>query len=166
MEVGRIQRPHGLCGFVRVKPLTDWPERFERLARVSLLQNGELQCQLHIEQVILQANDLLIKFRNIDDRAAAEAARGMTLAINRSDCVKLEAEEFYAFDIIGLNAVDVSGKQIGKLADVVAYPANDVWIIRHGSKEWLIPATQDFVKKVDLVAGRIVVDRIEEVEGE
>jgi len=162
--IGKIQRPYGLRGFIRVKPLTDWPERFRNLTRVSSLKNGTLERELYIEQVMLQPSALLIKFRGIDDCSGVEALCGMTLAIRRSECVALQDGEFYAFEVIGLKVVDVEGKELGRLADVLAYPANDVWVIRNHAKEWLIPATDEFVKKVDRAAGVIVVDRMDEFE--
>jgi 16S rRNA processing protein RimM len=164
VAVGVIQRPHGLRGFVRVKPLTDWPERFKKLSSVCSLQSDSVRQELRIEQVIVRSSDVFIKFRGIDDRAGAEALTGATLAIGRSECVSLPAGEFYAFEIIGLKVVNPQGENIGTLADIINYPAHDVWMIRNGNKEWLIPATQDFVKKVDVAAGVIVVDRIEEFE--
>ncbi len=164
VAIGRIQRPHGLRGEVRVQALTDWPARFTSLSVVSVLKDGAHQRDLHIEKAAVHATTVLLKFRGIDDRSGAQALGGMILAIDREQCVKLPAGEFYVFDLIGLQVVDQKGREIGKLTDIVPHPANDVWVVRHSKKEWLIPATQDFVKRVDLEAGHIVVDRIDEFE--
>lgn len=147
-----------------MQALTDWPARFARLTAVSVLKDGAHQRELHIEKAALHAKTVLLKFRGIDDRSSAQALSGMTVAIDREQCMKLPAGEFYVFDLIGLQVVDQEGREIGQLTDIVPYPANDVWVVRHSKREWLIPATDDFVKRVDLEAGHIVVDRIDEFE--
>lgn len=164
IAIGEVNRPHGLRGQVKVKALTDWPERFKDLQTVRALRQGRLEHELHIEHVIVQENALTIKFRGIDDRDAAQTLTGVTLAVPRNEVMQLPAGEFYTFEIIGLKVVNPQGREIGALVDIIPYPANDVWMIRKGDKELLIPATQDFIKRIDPAAGLIVVDRIEEFE--
>jgi len=164
VTIGIVLRAHGLRGFVRVKPVTDWPSRFAKLSRVCLLKDGEVHGRLEIEQMSLAGRAVLLKFRDVADRTAADALQGMALAIEREECMPLEANEYYAFEIIGMRVLDTSGHEIGSVADVIPNPANDVWIIRNGDKEWLIPATQEFVKYVDRDTGRITVDRLDEFE--
>jgi 16S rRNA processing protein RimM len=164
IAIGEIERPHALRGLVKVRSLTDWPERFKKLSSVKGLRHGRIERELQIEEAIVRRNGLMIKFFGIDDRTAAETLTGMTLVIPRSECLSLPAGEFYTFEIIGLKVVNPQGAEIGVLMDVIDYPANDVWLIRKDGKDVLIPATQEFIKEVNPAAGFIVVDRIEEFE--
>jgi ribosomal 30S subunit maturation factor RimM len=50
-----------------------------------------------------------------------------------------------------------SGQQLGRIAEVLERPANDVWVSRDGTVEHLIPATRDAVVEVDVDGGRVVV---------
>jgi 16S rRNA processing protein RimM len=162
--IGQVLRPHALSGLLKVKALTDWPERFKKLSSVSCMRNGRVERVLFIEQVHVNPNALTIKFRDVDDRDTAEKLTGSILAIPKDECLSLPAGEFYAFEIIGLKVLNPRQEEIGTLIDVISFPANDVWMIRTGGKDVLIPATQDFIKSVDPAAGFIVVDRIEEFE--
>ena len=164
VAIGEITRPHALSGVVKVRPLTDWPERFKKLSSVACARHGRVERELQIEEVIVRQNNLTIKFVGIDDHSAAELLTGLTLVIPRSECLNLPAGEFYTFEIVGLKVVNPQGAEIGVLMDVIDNPANDVWLIRRDGKDVLIPATQEFVKEINPAAGFVVVDRIEEFE--
>lgn len=164
VAIGDIVRPQALSGFVKVRPLTDWPERFKKLPSVRGMRHGRIERELQIEEVIVRQNNLTIKFFGINDRSAAEALTGLTLVIPRSECLNLPAGEFYTFEIIGLKVVNPQGVEIGVLMDVIDYSANDVWLIRRDGKDVLVPATQEFIKEINPAAGFVVVDRIEEFE--
>ena len=63
----------------------------------------------------------------------------------------------YHHQVVGLTVLTSSGQQLGKIAEVLERPANDVWVSRDGVVEHLIPATKDAVVEVDVSAGRVVV---------
>ncbi len=52
------------------------------------------------------------------------------------------------------------GEYLGKIVDVYLLPANDVYVVKQGDKEILLPAIEDVIKKVDLDRGNLVVIRI------
>ena len=77
--------------------------------------------------------------------------------IKKSDA-HLPEGSFFIEDIIGLEAVDEqSGELIGTVSDVERYPANDVWHIKSGEKEYLIPHIPPVVKKIDIAAGKVYI---------
>jgi ribosomal 30S subunit maturation factor RimM len=53
---------------------------------------------------------------------------------------------------------------MGRIEEVLERPANDVWVSRDGTVEYLIPATRDAVVNVDLSAGVVVADWLLQVE--
>jgi 16S rRNA processing protein RimM len=155
--VGRIVRPHGLRGEVVVEVLTDVPERFSPGARLGL---GDPEGEPR-DVVVLSARPdrrrLLVRFRALSDRAAAEAVRGELLSIPTEDASPPPEGSFYPHQIEGLLVTDEGGRPLGTLARALAGGANDVWVVDTGSAEVMVPAVADIVRSVDLDAGVIVV---------
>jgi len=108
---------------------------------------------------------VLIKLQGIDDRSAAEMLRGRYLEVN-DGAVRPPAEgRFYHHQVVGLGVRTVSGKPMGEIHEVLERPANDVWVSRLDSVEFLIPATRDAVLEVDLDGRSVTVaDWLLEVE--
>jgi 16S rRNA processing protein RimM len=81
-------------------------------------------------------------------------ARGATLAVPRDSLPTLGADEYYAFQLVGLAVEEEGGRFLGRVSDVVDYPANDVLELDSGLS---LPLVEACVRKVDLEGGRIVV---------
>lgn len=158
--VGKIVAPHGVRGDVRVIPLTDFPERLNELKSV-FLDNRSLT----LESVKQHNQLLIIKFAGLNDRDAIEPLRGKLLKIARKDAAVLPEGEYYTFDIIGLEVYDDSGRQIGKITEVLKTGSNDVYVAtREDKRQLLIPALKKVVTKIDIAAGQMTVKLQEEWE--
>ncbi len=152
IRVGQVVGAYGLEGAVKVLPLTDFDERFERGA--SLLLDG---CSRVVEWSRGGQLGLVVKLHGIDNRTVAELFRGRYLEVPDEDMKPLEAGRFYHRQVVGLEAVTASGEPLGVITEVLERPANDVWVSREGQVEHLIPAVKDAVVDVDLEKGRVVV---------
>ena len=114
LVVGEVLRPQGLRGEVKVKPLTDDPDRFFALRRV-FLRGEEKRCRclrVHEGYAYLQIDGIF-------SREAAEGIRGDALRIRREDAVKLPENAEFIGDLIGCQAVDTEGRIWGELKDVL-----------------------------------------------
>ncbi|HET9671234.1 MAG TPA: ribosome maturation factor RimM [Actinomycetota bacterium] len=155
--VGVITTVHGLRGEVTVHNRSDNPDRWTA-GSVVLLQDGR---RLTIETSRAHGRRLLVKFEGVDDRVAAEALRGRTVLVPESWLPPLPPGEWWAHDLEGCTVVTRSGRALGVLAEVVANPANDIWIARDDAgSETLIPVLDEFLVEVDPAAGRIVVEDV------
>jgi 16S rRNA processing protein RimM len=154
--IGQITRPHGVHGAMRVKPFTDDPKRFTLLKRVFVTLGGAKRQTLTIVNVQFLNRFVVLHCAEITELDQAETYRNAYLEIPREECLPLPAGLYYYFELIGLMAKSSSGEVIGELVDVLTYPANDVYVVRSGDREILIPAVPDFVKKVDTKAGEII----------
>ncbi|MEO8745932.1 MAG: ribosome maturation factor RimM [Candidatus Dormiibacterota bacterium] len=143
---------YGTDGAVKVMPLTDFEERYAAGATVTL--EGD---QREVEWSRPGQPGLVVKLRGIDNRTIAELFRGRYLEIPEDAVRPLAEGRFYHHQVVGLVVQTASGKQLGKIAEVLERPANDVWVSREGVVEHLIPATKDAVVEVDVAAGRVVV---------
>ncbi|HLE42961.1 MAG TPA: ribosome maturation factor RimM [Methylomirabilota bacterium] len=157
IAVGRILRPQGRRGEVRVEALTDEPGRLAELSECYLVppEAGELR---RIEAVWFQGPVPVLKLAGSDSISEAEALGGRLVAIPRGAARPLPADHFYAFDLIGCVVRTPEGRPLGAIRDVTTGPAHDFWIVRAGEREWLLPAVSAIVERVDL-RDRLVVVR-------
>lgn len=99
---------------------------------------------------------LLVLFEEITDRNGAEALRGSLLSILASHAAPAEEGRYYAHQLEGLRVVDEAGADLGVMTAVLENPANDLWVVRAGNRDVLVPAVKEIVRDVDLEHGRIV----------
>lgn len=153
LQIGEIVNTHGIKGEIKVYPLTDNPKRFEELDWVYLESKGK-QEKCKIENVKYIKNLVLIKLEGIDSLEAAEALRGSFLVIDRDRAVKLQKDNYFICDLIGMNILDNSGKSLGKLVNILHTGSNDVYVAKSDEgKEILIPALKSVVNEIDLETG-------------
>jgi 16S rRNA processing protein RimM len=167
IEVGRVSRPHGVHGEVRVSLSSDNPERFvpgatlhARPGRTGVAgPRLREQVELTIETVRGDEGFPIIGFREIEGRDAAEAFSGYILQVHSTDLPELEEDEFYSFDLVGLEARDPSGAVLGRITDALESPAHDILVITlESGGEALVPFVQAAVPVVAADAGYLVVD--------
>ena len=162
IKVGKIVSAVGIRGEVKVYPYTDYPERFEELEGVYAGDEW-----LEIERVRYQKNVVIVKFAGSDDRNRAESLRDRFLTIDRKDLRQLEEDEYFIFDLIGLEAQDQEGKRLGRVSDVIQNTAQDLYEIETDSgKKYLIPAVREFVTEIDINHGIMKIKQIEGLFGD
>ena len=160
LRIGRILRAHGVQGALRVEPLTDFLDRFEPGVQVFVDDRS-----LTVASMEQAESALLLRFREIGDRTEAEKLTGAYLTVPLGQARRLPSDRFYHFELIGMQVLDASsGRQLGTVAEVLTYPANDVLRISGLEGEVLVPMVKSIVRSVDKAARQILVDLPEEVE--
>jgi 16S rRNA processing protein RimM len=157
--IGEIVRSHGLRGTVKVRAVAEM-EQFCRLQKVQLQRGAQKLGEYVIERVQSGNDGLFIKFHGVPDRDQAELLRGAQMMIGFEECLPAAPGQFYQFEIIGLAVFTASGQPVGEIVEVARYPANDVWVIRHGEEEKLIPAVDAVVQKVDVPNRCVIINPI------
>jgi 16S rRNA processing protein RimM len=142
--VGRVGKPHGLGGAFVVENASDDPARFA--VGATLLVGDE---SARVEDAKRAGGRLVIK---LDRRVE----RGIALEVPRSSLEPPAEDEYYVFQLVGLEVVEDGGRVLGHVREVAPYAANDVLELDSGL---LLPLVEDCVRQVDLAAGRIVVAR-------
>ena len=145
VDVGRVGRPHGLDGSFVVEHPSNDPERFAPGAE--LLAGGEPAKVVASKRA--GQGRLVVK---LDRRVE----RGTALEIPRDALPEAEPGEWYVFQLVGLEVVEDGGRQLGRVADVEPWPANDILVLEGGA---MLPLVDACVLQVDLDAGRILVAR-------
>lgn len=151
LEAGQIVTTHGVRGEMKILPWADSPEFLMDFDRVRI--EGK---EYKVESCRIQKSCNLLKLAGIDTMEDAQAMHGKTLEIYREDA---NSELIFAAELIGMEVYQ-DDALIGKVADVLDYPGNKVYVVK-GDKEYMIPAVKAFVLSTDLEGNRMQVRLIE-----
>jgi 16S rRNA processing protein RimM len=155
--MGVITAAHGVRGEVKLKSFTAVPEDIFSYGPL-LLNDGP--DELEILSIRPARGQFIARLKGVDDRSAAEKLKGVQLKLPRAALPEPEEEdEFYYSDLAGLAVEDESGAHIGQIAAVQNFGAGDLLEIRppHG-QSFFIPFTRRDVPRVDIAAGKVIVN--------
>ncbi|MGC4109112.1 MAG: ribosome maturation factor RimM [Nocardioides sp.] len=160
--VGRVGKPHGLCGEVTVELRTDEPDRRFAVGTALRVERPSGHAapwdRLSVAATRWHQTTLLVRFEELPDRTTAESARGLLLHADvPADESPEDPEEFYDHQLVGLAAHDVEGRPLGEVTAVL-HGAQDLLQIRTpDGRDALVPFVSALVPEVDVPGGRVVV---------
>ena len=157
LAVGEILRPHGLRGEVRMRVLTDNPERLPQLESVYLGDSPESTSPVKHAVAGLRFNKdiALLSLAGCHTRNDAELLRGKFVLISIDQAAPLNDGEYYLFDLIGLRVI-ADQIEIGCVKEVLQTGANDVYVVHGGDfGEVLLPAHDETIVNIDFEARTI-----------
>jgi 16S rRNA processing protein RimM len=158
IAVGRISGIYGVKGWVKVYSHTRPRENILRYSTWQLQQGDGWQARA-LENGRRHGKAIIAKLDGCDDRDAAAALMGTTIAISREQLPEPAPGEYYWADLQGLEVVNQDGIELGRVSHLLETGANDVLVVKQGETERLIPfVTEQFVTDIDLEAGRMRVD--------
>ena len=157
VPVGKVGRPHGVRGEVRVDPRGGLPRGLEGYTRFYLERDGRLE-PVEVERSRPHGRFVLVKFAGYDTPEAVRALTHAVLYVERSELPPLGEDEYYHVDLLGCTVRDEVGRDLGTVEDVFFTGAHDVLVIRGGGRrEWMLPVVSQWVIRMDLDEGTIVV---------
>ena len=156
ITAGQIVNTHGIRGEVKLLPQGVEPDLLAKCA--PLYVDGRplspTACREH-------KGCLLVKFKGVDDMDAALALKGCQVKVRRED-VPLPPGEYFDEELVGLAVRDAeTGEALGKLEEVLSYPAHKIYVVRGGRDEFLIPAVPAFIAGIDMAGGTVDVYMME-----
>ncbi len=155
LTVGKLRRTHGVKGNLLMDILSDSSEVFIPGRTVYL---GPKYHEVKIVEVRSANQNLLIRFEGYDDCDKAAILRNQIVSIRTENLQPLMEGRYYHHQVVGLNVIDESEKDLGILTEIITTGANDVYVITASDgSEILIPAVKKFILKFDLEKHRIVV---------
>lgn len=161
LQVGIITSTHGVRGEVKVYPTTDNPRRFRRLKEV-VLDTGREKLNLEIEGVKFFKQFVILKFKGLDNINDIEKYRQKSLYVTRKNAVRLQRDEYFIADLIGLKVQDEDGTELGTVKDVIETGANDVYEVEMADgRSLLLPAIKQCILNVDVENGMMQVHVLE-----
>lgn len=157
ISVGKISGVFGVKGWVKVFSFTDPRENILTYSPWLLKKGGETKT-VNVVDGQLQGKTIVAQLAGVNDRDQAAGLMGWDVFISRDQLPKAAKGEYYWSELIGLNVETIDGVQLGVVDSLLETGANDVIIVQ-GDRERVIPFLQgQTIIKVDLDAGRIIVD--------
>lgn len=155
--IGVIVAPFGVHGEMKVRLLTDIPDRFAELDAVHI---GPEHTRYPIKSVRPYKGEMVVlKLDGIDDANTVETLRNLDLQIPDSKLATLPPDSYYQHDILGLHVITMDGQNLGHITDIIVTGSNDVYSIKApDGKQVLIPAIKDVIKQIDLLRRTMYID--------
>lgn len=147
LEIGKFVGTHGVKGMVRIQP---WSDNGEFLTQFKKFYLNEGKDKIELNRITPHGNVVIAAIKGIDTIEQSEKLRNKVLYIKRDDA-RLPEGRYFISEILGAKVFDADTNcPLGVLSDVSSTGANDVWHIKNGDKEYLVPAIPDVIAKVDI----------------
>ncbi|MEN2464596.1 ribosome maturation factor RimM [Ornithinibacillus sp. FSL M8-0202] len=160
--VGKIINTHGIRGDLKVLRVSDFDDRFKVGNLLYLVTNEKVVRELEIDGHRIHKGFDLIHFKGLNNINDVEHYKGSTLKIKESQLTELDENEYYYHEIIGCEVFTTDEESIGKVKEILAPGANDVWVVKQPKgKDILIPYIEEVVKEIDVDHKRIVIEPME-----
>lgn len=154
--LGRITKPQGHRGAVRMLPEFEPLDRFEGLKTNELLlrptlrsPQGTAERRVHVEGYFLHGRFVVLELEEIPDMNAAELIREMEVYVSRADLWDLEPGQFLTHELEGFTVLD-GAINIGSVKAIHPGSAHDFLVVRTpAKKEFLVPLVKEIVKEIN-----------------
>ncbi|OGA20627.1 MAG: 16S rRNA processing protein RimM [Betaproteobacteria bacterium RIFCSPLOWO2_02_FULL_67_26] len=154
--MGRIAAPFGVKGWIRIQPNTAAPGNLLAYPSWWVGREGDWR-ETAVAEAKVQGRAVIARLEGCDDRDAAAALRGKSVAVPRAALPRPQSGEYYWADLIGLKVTNTAGQELGQVTGVLQTGANDVLVVQ-GERERLIPFIATVMREVDPEAGVVRVD--------
>ncbi|HEX9035812.1 MAG TPA: ribosome maturation factor RimM [Ktedonobacterales bacterium] len=150
--VGEVVGAFGIHGAIKVRPLSDFAQRFAVGATIRV---GPRHERRRITSSRQQGAQFVLGIEGCETANDAERLRGQLLTIPAADLAPLAASQFYQHDIIGLRVERMNGQPLGVIVDIIPSGATDLYVVRDPAtgQERFLPAIKEFIHEADLAAG-------------
>ena len=157
LQIGEIVNTHGIRGELKVIPLTDDPQRFEKLKWVFVDKIISME-KMQVDGVKYFKGFVFLKLKGINDMTSAEALKGLFLKVDRENAIPLPEDTFFISDLIDCEVFELDGRRLGILKNVFKTGSNDVYVVRkEDNNEILLPALKSVVKDISIQNRKILV---------
>jgi len=156
---GRVVGAHGLRGAVRVR--RDNPDSDPELVQRLFMERDGTMAEHRVRSSARAGRGALkVELEGIETVDQAQALRGTELYVAIDDLPPAQDNEFYYYQVIGLPVETTGGRLLGCIDEIFFNGANDVWVVKNGTGEVLIPVIDDVVRRIDLEGRRVIIEAI------
>jgi 16S rRNA processing protein RimM len=156
--IGKVTSTHGIKGQLRVVPYSG--EADSILSQPSLILKGEKgeSDTVNVISSTVHGKKVLVTLESYDGINRVEHLVGREVYVKREQLPELPDGEYYWCDLIGLKVITSEGEYLGELQDIFAAGNHDVYMVKEGEREYLIPSVEDIVTDINLFEGVMTVD--------
>lgn len=158
---GKVIKPHGLSGEVKVLPFSGEFSSFKNFNNLYISLEINNPTKFTISRSRNQKGNIIVKLEGIDTIDDAERLKSLMVFIDKKELPEKEDDEYYWFELIGMEVFNNEDKLIGKVKDIIDNTAQPILVINNDSEEYLVPFVEKFVEDIDLTNSKIVINPIE-----
>ncbi len=148
--LGKITKPHGVRGEVKVLPFTEKPESLKNYQTLFLsADDGATHIPVTILKVRVQGKAVVMQLQDCGDRNHAETLTGYGVWVKEKELPLPDEGEFYLYELEGKDAFDADGTYLGTVTTVLVGHGQDLLQINNEDREILIPFVSEFLVKRD-----------------
>ncbi len=155
--LGRVAATQGIKGELRIAAYSG---QFEAILALTSLMlkgpDGRIE-SFEVAASVVRGKKLVVALKGFDNINQVLHLVGRELYATREQLPALAEGEFYWCDLLGLTVVTDRGEPLGTVREIIATGCNDVYVVKGGEREYLIPALEDVVRDIDLDAGTMTV---------
>lgn len=165
VAVGRIVKPQGRKGEVLTECLSDSPSGFSTLERGFVLGEKGTAREITVTSCWPHKGRFVLKIEGVDSINDAEVYRGAEIRVLEETLPALPPGTYYHHELVGLRVEDPAGRSLGTVAELMETGAEaKVLVVKSAAGEALYPMAASFVKSVDILSGRLVIEPQEMVD--
>jgi 16S rRNA processing protein RimM len=161
ITIGKILKPKGLRGEVKILPLSDIPERFQHLKAVCVRQPDGQEVTLSIVDVRPYKGFVYLRFSERSSRESVMDLIDGEILVDSATAPELPDGVYYHFEILDSEVYTDEGQRLGVVVDILETGAHDVYVVQEEQREYLIPVTDDIVRQIDRTQKRITIHPLE-----
>lgn len=161
IAVGRISGTHGIRGQLRLHSYSGNLETLHTVREVVFQLPGGDKRHCRLKRAALHGTRILLTLEGVTAVEEAELLNGAELLVRQDQLPATDDDEYYWKDLIGLSVVTDDGVTLGKITSIMETGANDVYLVKNGKREYLIPAITDVIQRVDLASGVMTITPLE-----
>jgi 16S rRNA processing protein RimM len=159
IALGIIRKAHGVRGEASVEAWSDSPERFTEVSAVTLVSPDESSTRdAAIESVRIHAGRALVKFSGLDSPEEVQLLQSWTVEVPSSQARKLDEDEYFLHDLVGLRLIDAEGVERGRVIEIEETAGGVLLVVEGPRGRYDVPFAADICTKVDLGAKTILVN--------
>jgi 16S rRNA processing protein RimM len=159
--IGRVSGLHGIKGKLRIHYYNETRSDFLSYRKVYLEdRDGHVQ-SYEIQEAIVHTKLISVRLKGCEGIADAEKLIGSSVLVKRKNLPPPKEGEYYWFEIVGMDVVTDDGRPLGRVETILPTGSNDVYLVQGSGREWLIPATEEVIVRVDRGKGQMVIHAIE-----
>lgn len=157
LQVGKIAGAFGIRGWVKVYSETDPVENILNYSPWQVRLNGQVR-EMKVLDGRVQGKGVVAQLEGVSDRNQAELLNHAEISILRDQLPEAGDDGVYWDDLEGLAVENTAGVALGRISHLFETAAHDVLVVADGETERMIPFVDEYVKDVDLEAGKVIVD--------
>jgi 16S rRNA processing protein RimM len=155
--IGHVIRPHGVTGLLRIVSYAESRETFLEAGSVFLKTGKNELHEKAVDSIQPHRSFFHLRLSGLDSAEQAETFRGAEILIPKDSLQKEDEDEFFWHELLGMEVYLTNGEYLGVVRDIFPTGSNDVYVVEHEGREFLIPAIHQVVREIDISQKRMII---------